>query len=246
MPKPQNIELSDGTHIPILYEDRAVMAIDKPAGWMLVPYNWDRTSLNLPLAIASSMLARDFWARARNLKYLRHVHRLDADTSGVLLMAKSSGALHSFGRLFESRQMEKRYLAVVEPVPKEKVWSCRLKIAPDPKQIGRMKLDSRHGKEAETHFRVLQVAGPAALVEARPVTGRTHQIRIHLAAAGYPVMDDSLYGSTRNRAENHELALRAMLLAYRDPFTKRPVRIEAPVETFLRRYGFEFTPQRAV
>ncbi|PYI82432.1 MAG: hypothetical protein DME26_17665, partial [Verrucomicrobia bacterium] len=90
-----------------------------------------------------------------------------------------------------------------------------------------------------THFRVLQVAGRTALVEARPVTGRTHQIRIHLAAAGCALAGDSLYSSAQGRPANKELALRAMLLAYRDPLTKRPVRIEAPAEKFLRRYGFE-------
>src|SRR5262245_58157809 len=216
------------------------MAIDKPAGWMLVPYNWDKTNRNLHRAISSSILARDFWARSRDLKYLRHVHRLDADTSGVLLMAKSPGALHTFSRLFESRQMEKRYLAVVEGAPKAKSWICRLKIAPDTKQIGRMKLDTRHGKEAETHFRVLQVAERRALIEARPVSGRTHQIRIHLMAARCPVVGDDLYGATKSQFEEKELALRASALAYRDPFTKRVVRIEAPMVDFFRRYGFEF------
>jgi RluA family pseudouridine synthase len=241
MAKPQNIELPDGTRIPIVYEDRSVIAIDKPVGWMLVPYNWEKTNRNLHRAISSSILARDFWARSRDLKYLRHVHRLDADTSGVLLMAKSQGALHTFSRLFQSRKMEKRYLAVVEGVPSEKCWTCRLKIAPDTRQIGRMKLDARYGKEAETHFRVLQVADQTPLVEARPITGRTHQIRIHLAAAGCPVVGDTLYGSAHDQAGSRELALRAIALAYRDPFTKRAIRIEAPADVWIRRYGFEAT-----
>jgi 23S rRNA pseudouridine1911/1915/1917 synthase len=85
MARSKHIELSDGTIIPILYEDRSIIAIDKPAGWMLIPYNWDKTSRNLHPALSSSILAGDHWARSRNLKYLRHVHRLDADTSGILL-----------------------------------------------------------------------------------------------------------------------------------------------------------------
>jgi RluA family pseudouridine synthase len=245
VPRPTHIELNDGTIIPILHEDRSVIAIDKPAGWLLVPYNWDKTSRNLHLAISSSILAGDFWARSRSLKYLRNVHRLDADTSGILLMARSPGALHTFSRLFESRRMEKTYLAVVDGVPKETSWTCRLEIAPDSKQIGRMKIDGRTGKEAETHFKVVEIEHGKALVEARPVTGRTHQIRLHLAAAGCPVVGDVLYGRNAGRASGRErsagdapLALRAIGLAYVDPFQKRRVRINAPIQGFCERFGF--------
>jgi 23S rRNA-/tRNA-specific pseudouridylate synthase len=90
--------------------------------------------------------------------------------------------------------MEKTYLAVVDGKPREVEWTCRLKLAPDPWRAGRMKVDSREGKEAETHFRVLQKKKKLALVEARPFIGRTHQIRVHLAEAGCPVVGDELYG----------------------------------------------------
>src|SRR5580692_9616306 len=106
------IELPDCEPIPILYEDRAVIAIDKPRGWMLVPHSWQKTSFNLQAAIASSIAGRDFWARSRSLKFLRHVHRLDADTSGILLFAKSPRGVETFSDLFEGRKMEKTYLAV--------------------------------------------------------------------------------------------------------------------------------------
>ena len=250
MARPQNIELPDGTIIPILYEDRSVIAIDKPAGWMLVPYNWDKTSRNLHLAISSSILAGDFWARSRNLKYLRHIHRLDADTSGVLLMAKSPGALHSFSRLFESRRMEKRYFAIVDGIPKDRAWTCELKIAPDAAQIGRMRIDSRNGKDAETHFTVLATQTAAALVEAQPITGRTHQIRLHLAAAGCPVRGDILYWKVAGRlpgpkraANDLPLALRAVVLAYTDPFQRRRVCIQAPTKEFRESFGFTVAEQ---
>jgi RluA family pseudouridine synthase len=244
--KPDNIEFSDGTSIPILYEDRSVMAIDKPAGWMLAPEWWDRTGRNLHLALLSSVQGGDFWARSRNLKFLRFVHRLDADTSGVLLLVKNLSAVPAYSRLFESRRVEKLYLAVVRGVPKQREWTCRLRLAPQPGRIGRMKVDSRHGKEAETQFRVVQTGRDTALVEARPLTGRTHQIRVHLAESGHPVRGDVLYGAplvegtkrTLHSSLNRSLALRAVSLTYPDPFRRRAVFIEAPREEFCERFGF--------
>lgn len=235
MPKPDHIELPTGEKLSILYEDRSVLAIDKPRAWMLVPASWQKTSRNLQMALTSSIAARDFWARSRNLRFLRFVHRLDADTTGILLFAKSLGAVNTFGDLFESRKMEKTYLAVVRGQPGEKEWICRLKLGPDSKQRGKMKVDARNGKEAETAFRVLAVLDNTSLVEARPFTGRTHQIRVHLAEAGLPIVGDELYGS----ASRSGLALRAVGLAYTDPFTKRAVRIRAPIEEFCRNYGFQ-------
>ena len=152
MAKPNSIELPDCEPIPIFYEDRSALAIDKPRGWMLAPVAWQNTSRNLQAAIESSIAARDFWARSRGLKFLRHVHRLDADTSGVLLFAKSPGAVKMFFDLFESRKMEKTYLAVVVGEPKQNEWTCELKLAPDKKRFRKMKVDSRFGKECRNAF----------------------------------------------------------------------------------------------
>ena len=276
VPKPACIELPTGEEIPILYEDRAVIAIDKPRGWMLVPFSWQTTNRNLQAALASSIAAGDFWARSRNLKFLRSVHRLDADTTGILLLARSQGALITYSRLFESQRMEKTYLAVVHGVPKQQDWICRFPLAPDPDEHGKMKVDSRHGKQSETHFRLLQTREIASkprqpptrlpllraveeragerrrvtredleenqgesvsLIEAHPYTGRTHQIRIHLAKSGHPVIGDGLYEPESGKRQ--PLALRAVGLAYADPFTRRRVRIQAPAESFLREHGFE-------
>lgn len=237
MAKPDAIELGTGELIPILYEDRSVMAIDKPRHWMLVPYSWNKTDRNLHLAIDSSLRGGHFWARSRNLKFLRHIHRLDADTTGILLMARSPGALDTYGNLFESRQMEKKYWAVVEGIPKRPEWSCRLSIGPDLAKIGRMKIDTKAGKEAETHFKVLKEGRGITLIEATPTTGRTHQIRIHLAQSGYPVIGDVLYG--KHVPPARPLGLRAVFLGYRDPFTRRKVQINAPTAEFLREFELD-------
>lgn len=234
MAKPNCIELPGVEPIPILYEDRSVLAIDKPPGWMLVPFSWQKTNRNLQAALVSSISAGDFWARSRGLKFLRFVHRLDADTTGVMLFAKSQGAVESYSELFESRRMEKVYLAVVSGAPKQTEWTCRLKLAPDPRQIGRIKVDVKQGKEAETSFRVVETREGRALVEARPFTGRTHQIRVHLRESGLPIVGDELYG----KSDRAGLGLRAEQLAYQDPFTRKRVEIRAPMEKFCRVFGF--------
>ncbi len=253
--KPNFIELGERKsliQIPILYEDRSALAIDKPPGWMLAPTDWMQTSRNLPAALESSIAAGDFWARSRNLKFLRHVHRLDAETSGVLLFSKSPGAVRAYSELFENRATEKIYLAVVRGVPKRTAWVCNLKLEPVEGQPGRMRV-SRTGKDAETHFRVLQTRNAGggeslALVEARPLTGRTHQIRVHLAESGCPVVNDFLYGAeTRAKPKASEkvaMGLRAIELAYVDPFSRKQVKIAAPSEEFLRGFGFDVAAEK--
>ncbi|MBM3877367.1 MAG: RluA family pseudouridine synthase [Verrucomicrobia bacterium] len=240
MPKTQYIELGDHTHIPILYEDRSVMALDKPPGWILAPDAWENTRRNLQRAIDSCIMARFYWVRSRNLNYLRYVHRLDADTSGILLFARSPGALDTIGGLFEQREVEKRYLAVVYGTPRNSTWVCDAPLGPVPGRPGYMQVDPVEGKEAETHFRVLGTGRDTALIEARPTTGRTHQIRLHLLESGHPVIGDVLYGHEIGSASRgrSRLGLRAVKLAYRDPFQRREVRIHAPTEAFLNEFGF--------
>jgi 23S rRNA-/tRNA-specific pseudouridylate synthase len=137
--------------------------------------------------------------------------------------------------MFETRRMEKTYLAVTAVEPKQAEWTCSLPLAPDPKRIARMIVDEREGKGSETHFRVLEKIPGLTLIECRPVTGRTHQIRVHLAESGCPIVSDELYGRQTGKLE---FGLRAVRLAYTDPFTKKRVEIDAPFTRFLKEYGF--------
>jgi len=117
--------------------------------------------------------------------------------------------------------------------PKLESWTCRLKLGPHPEQHGLMRVDQQ-GKEAQTAFRLVASNNGVHLIEARPSSGRQHQIRIHMAESGCPIVADELYG-TRDDAL---MGLRAVGLAYQDPFTRRPVTIRAPVEEFLEYFGF--------
>ena len=131
--------------------------------------------------------------------------------------------------------MEKNYLAITAIEPREPEWTCELALSPDPTRIGRMKVDVREGKPSETHFQVVQKIPGLTLIECKPVTGRTHQIRVHLAESGCPIVSDELYGRLTGKLE---LGLRAVRLAYSDPFTKKRVEIHASTENFLKEYGF--------
>ncbi|MEY4690914.1 MAG: hypothetical protein RIT19_1239 [Verrucomicrobiota bacterium] len=234
--KPDSFELPDGTIVNILYEDRGVMAIDKPAGWMLGPDDGEHADRGLHRALVDAIETGEWWARSRNLKFLRFVHRLDAPTTGVLLFSKSQGAMPALSRVFAERTVKKAYLAVTDGVPKWGEWVCREPLGPDPAEHGKHRVDhGPEGKPAETAFRVLGSREGRALVLAQPVTGRTHQIRLHLAHAGCPVAGDILYG----RRDFHGLALRAFRLEYPDPFLRRQTLIIAPTEAFCRRYGYD-------
>jgi RluA family pseudouridine synthase len=236
--RPNHIQLHDGKTISILYEDASVLAIDKPRGWMLDPVSWRQPGRNLQAALNSSIAAGDFWARSRNLNYLRFVHPLDAETTGILLLARNPGAVAGYSRLFEGRIVEKVYLAVVHGEPEQQEWNCRFKLAPDAREPGKMRVDTR-GNEAETVFRVLQLQPHVTLIEARLFTGRTHQIRVHLARSSHTVLGDELYGAFSTAKPATTLALRAVRLAYTDPFTRQQVVIRAPADEFCREYGFD-------
>jgi RluA family pseudouridine synthase len=226
--------------IPILHDDRTSLAIDKPAHWMLAPESWTKTGRNLQLAIVSSISDRDFWARTCNVKFLRFVHRLDAETTGVVLFGRSLGAVTALSKLFEQRSVRKSYLAVVVGVPKSETWVSRQPLEEFGKAPVKMRVAKGEGKPAETRFRVLQRNGDLTLLEAEPVTGRTHQIRVHLAAENLPILGDPLYGNgTSTGSEDFPMALRSVKLEYRDPFMRKPVRVKAPTGKFLAEIGFE-------
>jgi 23S rRNA pseudouridine1911/1915/1917 synthase len=250
MPAPPYIELGRGKsriQIPILYEDRSVIAIDKPSGWLVAPADWDRTSRNLQRAIEESIVRRSFWVKSRNLKFLRFVHRLDAQTTGVLLLVKSRRAVKPYSELFERKRVLKLYLAVVQGLVEEDQWICALPLKEITKPCPRVIVDLKQGKPATTQFYKLAHwthpgLGPLSLVAAIPETGRTHQIRVHLASSGHPLVGDSLYGGN----QTHTLAsfgLRSVALKYRDPFTHQMVSITAPVVEFLRQFGLQTIPE---
>ncbi len=189
----------------VLHRDATMIVIDKPAGLAVQGGTNQTTHLDAMLD------ALRFDAKERP----RLVHRLDRDTSGVLVLARTAAAARELGALFKSRAVTKVYWAVVVGVPRPSEGKIDLPLAKRPARGGeRVAVDEDEGKRAVTHYRVLDAAGKqVALVELEPRTGRTHQLRAHMAALGTPILGDGKYGGRAAFLPGAELAKRLHLHA---------------------------------
>jgi RluA family pseudouridine synthase len=169
---------------PAIYEDDDLLAFDKPSGLLVAPDHWDKGLEYL------MRLVHEHWSPA-----VANAHRLDRDTSGVLLCAKTPEALRRVCEAFDEHRVAKTYLALTRSVPPEGRQVVAAAIAADPRRGGRMRIDPAGGKPAETDVEVLErfAGGRFALVRAMPRSGRTHQVRVHLASLGCPIVGDGLY-----------------------------------------------------
>lgn len=237
MPRTPEIRLP-GLRIPILYEDRAILAIDKPVGWQLAPEYAKRIAQNLHALLMGSVVAGDPWARSRGIRFVRYVHRLDAPTSGVLLLARNKGAVAPLSRCFSHGGARKVYLAAVKGTPDREEWTSRLALLPLNKKTGKVAPNKREGKPAETRFQLIAREKDCSLIACEPITGRTHQIRVHLAEAGLPIIGDPLYLPSKNIKPADLLGLRAVSLSLQHPFTRKQVHIDAPWIAFAKSFGF--------
>jgi 23S rRNA pseudouridine1911/1915/1917 synthase len=271
---------------PILFEDDTLIAFDKPSGLLVAPDRWDKSRANLMGMVHT------------HPKYghgVANVHRLDADTSGILLCAKSKPALDFLSGQFQSKTVQKKYHAVVAVLPAERAmkvmapvrdaagllpdtFTVEVALGEDERQPGRMRVfKGRGGKDCVTEFRTLErfaagrngIAAGYAFVECRPLTGRTHQLRVHLAAAGAPILYDVFYGDRdvklllsdlkrgyKGRDEEKpligRLALHASELTLKHPATREPFTLQSPLPQefevglkYLRKFGRQMERGRA-
>lgn len=187
--------------VSFLYRDPHLVAVDKPPGVVVVP---DRGTADRP--VLSHIVAR-----ALGVERIWVVHRLDADTSGVVLLALDAPTHRLLSMRFERGEVEKRYLAVVQGSPARPHGVVRLPMEPDPDRTrrGRMRVAPAGGMEAVTAWRRARTWGPASLLQVHPHTGRTHQIRVHLQAMGHPLLVDPWYGGAQAWGPMARLTLHA-------------------------------------
>lgn len=238
---------------PVIFEDDSLIAFDKPSGMLVAPDRWDKERENL-MGLVHDKMGHG----------VANVHRLDADTSGLLLCAKTKPALDYLSGQFQSKTVQKKYHALVVVLPVEDAmkvvkpirdpagglpdaFMVDLSLGEDERQKGRMRVfKGRGGKECLSEFKTVEKFGRFTLVECKPHTGRTHQLRVHLAAAGAPILNDPFYGDPeiklllselKRRYKGREeekpliarLALHASELTISHPVTREPVTLSAPL-----------------
>lgn len=220
-PRPQNLPLD------IVYEDSDLLVVNKAAGMVVhpAPGHSNDTLVNALLA---------YYPDLQDVKGDRRpgiVHRLDKDTSGLILIAKNARTQAALAEQMRRHEITKRYLALVEGIVALDSGSIDAPIGRDPRHRQQMAITAISSREARTHFRVLQRFAHHTLLLLQLETGRTHQIRVHLKAIGHPIVGDPVYGAGgthREHALSHQF-LHAYQLRFVHPITGVPMELEAPL-----------------
>lgn len=208
------------TSIPVLHLDEFLLVTDKPAGLLSVPAGGEGRQD----CLAARIQAR--WADARI------VHRLDAATSGLVLFARGAEMLRRMSLAFEQRVVGKQYLAVVHGHVVQDSGEIDLPLAEDADNRPRQIVDPLRGRRALTRYRVLDRQGTGAdaisRLELKPVTGRAHQLRVHLLSLGHPIVGDPLYAAPESATRFARMHLHATRVAFMHPQTRVPLLFDSP------------------
>lgn len=227
LPQETSCELvPEAIPLDILYEDDRVLVVNKPAGMVVHPSFGHRAGTLVHAVLAHCDDLKGFGGEIRP----GVVHRLDRDTSGVIIMAKDEKGHAFLQRQFKSRNLDKRYLALTDGKPPTPTGRIEAPIGRDPVLRKRMAvLTDEKGREAVTEYRVLESFSRHTLIEAHPLTGRTHQIRVHLAFLKCPIVCDELYGLRKKTVALDRHFLHASQLTITLPGKNEPMTFSAPL-----------------
>ena len=229
--EPKEIELkAQDIPIEVVYEDKDIIVVNKPKGLVVHPANGnpDGTLVNAIMAICKDSLSGIGGEIRPGI-----VHRLDKDTSGLLIVAKNDKAHINMSEQIKNHEVEKTYIALVKGIVKENEATINMPIGRSPKDRKKMAV-VKTGKEAITHFKVLErfYKENCTLLEVKIETGRTHQIRVHLSQIGYPVVGDTTYSSGKNKWNIKGQCLHAKSLKFKHPITGKEMFLEAKLPKY--------------
>jgi len=222
--KPPEQTLPEDIPLDIIYEDETLLVVNKPAGMVVHPAlgHTSGTLVNAVLGHCPDI------AEVGGADRAGIVHRLDKDTSGLILVAKDDETRAALQRQFKRRQVTKTYLALVEDQMQPREGIIEASIGRNKRQRKKMAV-VKHGREARTMYRAVEYFDDHTLLEVRPHTGRTHQVRVHLAWMGFPIVGDSVYGRRRQRLLKSRHFLHAASLRFTHPATGEEVEFKAPL-----------------
>lgn len=227
--KPKEIELkAQNIPLEVLYEDNDIIVVNKPKGMVVHPANGnpDGTLVNAIMAICKGSLSGIGGEIRPGI-----VHRLDKNTSGAIIIAKNDKAHIALSNQLKNHEIKKTYIALVRGIVKESNATINMPIARSKNDRKKMAVD-KNGKEAITHFKVLERFDDCTLLEVNIETGRTHQIRVHLSHIGYPIIGDDVYSNGKNRWNVKGQCLHAKSLDFKHPITGKQIHIEAPLPKY--------------
>ena len=210
----------------VAYEDDALLVVDKPAGVVVHPARGHRSGTLAQALGARGAAGGEPWRAGI-------VHRLDRDTSGLLVVAKDEEVHRRLKAQLAARELQREYLALVEGRPEARTGTIDAPIGRDRRDRVLMSIDTDDPREARTHFGIERLLGDATLLRIRLETGRTHQIRVHLAAIGHPVCGDPQYGAAGVHGLRRQF-LHAARLAFPHPLTGAPVDVASPLPADLQ------------
>jgi 23S rRNA pseudouridine1911/1915/1917 synthase len=225
--------LPESIHVDVMFEDEYLLVVNKPAGMVVhpAPGNWTGTLVNALLGREGSLSEGPAAERAGI------VHRLDKETSGLLIVAKTDRAHRILSSAIAARRIKRRYAVMIWGHLNSDSLTIDKPVARDPRDRKRMAIVN-NGRQAKTDFFRLARFGPGDLLRAQLHTGRTHQIRVHLASVGHPVMGDDVYGGGGGRKmvglEPKRHFLHAAWLQFNHPITGTPMDIRSPLPDDLR------------
>lgn len=233
IPKAQEIEIvPEDIPLDILYEDEDVLVVNKPKGMVVHPSagHYTGTLVNAVMYHCKDSLSGINGAIRPGI-----VHRIDMDTTGALIVCKNDNAHVKIAQQIKEHSVTRRYRGIVNGVVKEDTGRIEGAIGRHPVERKKMAINEKNGKSAITHYKVLERFNNHTYMEFELETGRTHQIRVHMASIGHPLLGDTLYGSGKNPYHLQGQTLHAMVIGFIHPSTGAYLEVEAPLPEYFQK-----------